>query len=218
MIDTGSQVVNPDLKSEESLNVEGGLLWDHTSPLFELQVETTLYRNWVDEWVIWLPNDRSIWSPDNIRKVQVSGLEFNSNVKYNLDNHGHSLVLTTNYAFTESINESGLVENDNSVGKQLPYVPKHQFNIGLTWTYHSWSARFQNNFTGSRFATDDNASFSQIDAFNLVDLKVGKDFKMTYLKINTSFQLRNLFDVYYENLINRAMPGRNYSLNLLLTI
>ncbi len=207
---------NPNLNAEESLNVETGFNWSHNQEDLNINFGLTAFRNWVDEWIIWLPNESLVWSPSNIRNVRVSGLEFTSSISYSIADHYFNF--RGNYSFIESINESGLTVNDNSEGKQLPYVPKHQFNLGLGWKYKTWQANVDNNFTGERYTTDDNTAFNRVDEFNLLDLRVGKEINLNSIKINASIESRNIMDVYYENLINRAMPGRSYLFTLLFKI
>lgn len=207
---------NPNLQAEESLNLETGLNGTYKQEGLNISYGLTAFRNWVDEWIIWLPDESSVWSPDNIRNVRVSGLELTSSVSYSLA--GHTFDLTGNYSFTESINESGLTTNDNSKGKQLPYVPKDQLNVGIGWMHQTWQADINNNFTGERYTTDDNTAFNRVDGFNLLDLRVGKVINLNSISINASIESRNIMDVYYENLINRAMPGRSYLFTLLFKI
>lgn len=207
---------NPDLQAEESMSIESGYQFTLNTEKLELRAEINGFRSWVDQWIIWLPNESSIWSPNNIREVRVTGGEVDLHMKYLL---GKSrLAFNANYSKTKSINQLGLSSNDNSVGKQLPYVPEHQFNLGLRWTHQTWSAGINNNYTGARFTTDDNTAFNRVEAFNLINIQVGRAIEINDLKLNLSIESRNVSDLYYENLINRAMPGRSYLLSLLLNI
>lgn len=207
---------NPDLQAEESTSIESGFALQTKTTAVEFTAEVNAFRNWVDEWIIWLPNESLVWSPSNIRAVQVTGVELTTSFTYLFDKH--QLRFAGNYSFTESLNESGLSANDNSVGKQLPYVPEHQFNVGLFWKYLKWSMSVNNNYTGARFTTDDNTPFNSVDEFNLVNIRLGKEVEINNLHFNLSIESRNVLDIYYENQINLAMPGRSYLVSLLFNI
>lgn len=207
---------NPDLQAEESISVETGYNLKINSDKLDFRLGLNGFRSWVDQWIIWLPNDQQIWSPNNIMEVSVTGIELNSSMAHSFVRG--SIRLNANYAFTESINQSGLSANDNSEGKQLPYVPKHQFTIALSGNYSSWNFNVNNNFTGVRFTTDDNREANKVDAFNLVNIRIGKEVEINNLLFNLSIESRNVTDIYFENLINRAMPGRSYIFSLMLNI
>ena len=108
---------------------------------------------WVDNWILWRPNG-SFWSPENIKYVDVYGLETSGTLEHKLS--VINIKWLGNYAFTKSINRTGLDQFDRSVNKQLTYVPVHRATISSISEWNSWSFLLNAAFTGQRFVTADN--------------------------------------------------------------
>ncbi len=195
---------NPDLNAETSksyeLGFDLGFLKQRNGSL-----SITLFQSDVDEWIQWVPVD-GVWSPFNLRKVESKGLEASSNFQFKISELDFSW--SGAYEFTLSSDES--FDGDN----QLPYVPKHSLYNSISVTNRAGEARIRSNYTGERFTTLSNSEQGTIDDFVLVDLLLSKHFKTTLASFDVGFSINNLFDTYYENLINTAMPGRNYLIEL----
>jgi iron complex outermembrane receptor protein len=122
------------------------------------------------------------------------------------------LTLGGNYAYTWSVNQEGLNKFDQSIGKQLPYVPFHRGTVYLHADYHQWHGQVNTHYTGYRYTSTDNEDF--LEGFTLVNTSLARKIKLGQSMASVSFQIRNLFDVQYQNLALRAMPGRSYHFSL----
>ena len=69
-------------------------------------------------------------------------------------------------------------------------------------------------YNGKRYIDKSNDEFQSIDGFTLIDLHLQKSFAIQKMKWSVSAHVNNIMDIYYEQLKNHAMPGRNYSINL----
>jgi len=201
---------NRDLLPESSWSGELGFSYLFKKEDLQVNQQLTHYRMWVDNWIIWMPRG-SFWSPENIREVQNTGLEYTLDAIYKIGSWG--LEIQGNYNWVRAINQTNISENDRSIGMQLPYTPIHKFqsllgvNRGLLQSYINY------HFTGSRFVTSDN--ISQLPAYALWDwgLRVG-EWEVGALKGRLGFQINNVLNTAYEVLRLRAMAGRNYQLNI----
>jgi iron complex outermembrane receptor protein len=202
---------NPDLLPEKGVSLEGGVVYNYHSERFNTKMEATYYQMWVDDWIIWLPvGNGSVWSPENIRKVNSRGVEFIGKGSTKIGNL--NLTLGGNYAYTRSVNQEGLNEFDRSVGKQLPYVPFHRATAYLQADYQQWHWQVNTNYTGYRYTSTDNEDY--LEGFTLANTSVERKFHIGKSFASVSFQVRNLFDVSYQNLELRAMPGRSYHVSV----
>ncbi|OOG76136.1 TonB-dependent siderophore receptor [Algoriphagus sp. A40] len=196
---------NPDLLPEESINGEIGLHWLKKGN-FSWEQSLTYYRMEVDNWIIWLPQG-SVWSPENIRKVQNQGLEFQGNAGWKLGSWDWELGLS--YTFSEALD----LTTEPSNPQQLPYTPEHQANGNLSAEFKGFGLNLSSFFVGPRAIGTGNARV--MDAFQIWN--AGLTFsKLTWGKVQfpLSFQVLNLLDKDYQVLYLRAMPGRSYQLNL----
>jgi iron complex outermembrane receptor protein len=200
---------NPDLQPENSLSVESGFSFNFFNKIATHGLEITIYNMWIEDWIIWLPSG-SIWTPQNLKEVESQGIELNVNGNY----EPGKILLSWNagYTYTRSTNLTQLDQYDRSKGKQLPYVPLHNFSFSLRTKYSSWHAGLSSNYTGERFTSTDN--IDRLEDFFLVDLKLGK--QIMGFTVNATIQ--NLLNKIYYHLPFRAMPGRNFRLSLSLNI
>lgn len=204
---------NPDLKSEESLNGEIGLNWNGKGKITWNQV-LTYYKMSVNNWIIWLPKG-SIWTPENIKKVDNQGIEYQGNIAGDIGTLNWEL--TTSYTYSKAVTEKGTGENDQSVGKQLPYTPKHQANANLRVEKAGFSSSIGTYYVGERSVTADNPR--TMPSFQLFNFGLGYDqLKFGKLHFPVSFQISNVLNTDYQVLYLRAMPGRSYQFNLSISI
>lgn len=201
---------NPDLRSESSWSGEFGFSSVWKKGKLGINQDLGYYHMWVDNWIIWLPNG-NFWSPENIRKVNNYGIEYFLDLDYNLG--AWSFDLQGNYNWTRAINQIDISENDRSSGNQLPYTPIHkvQGNLGIRKGLFNTYLNYQ--FTGSRFVGTDNVDM--LSPYRLWDWGFGMgEMKNRWFRANIGFQVNNIFNTSYQVLRLRAMPGRNYQINL----
>lgn len=199
---------NLNLEPEDSYSIEVGLSGKSTKGL-TIDYELTGYRMWVDNWILWRPNG-SYWSPENIKRVDVYGIEVSGSI-------GHKLATATikwrgNYAFTKSVNRTGLDQFDRSVNKQLAYVPIHRATISSISEWKSWLFLLNAAYTGQRFVTADNEE--SLPDYLLLNLRLGKSFKRGSYLINGHANINNVLNTNYQSIVNKAMPGINFLLGV----
>ena len=171
----------------------------------KLTYQVTAYRMWVNNWILWRPVG-IIWSPENIREVNVHGLEFSGSLHHNIG--PLALSWRGNYALTRSINQTGLDQFDRSVGKQLSYTPIHKGGLTLDGQCRSWAFVINGVGLGQRYITADNET--SLPAYFLLNLRVSKHLDLGAVGLNINASVNNLLDVDYQSVANKAMPGINY--------
>ncbi|MCE7054353.1 TonB-dependent receptor [Algoriphagus sp. AGSA1] len=200
---------NPDLLPEESLSGEIGLTWNKQGNI-NWDQSLTYYKMSVDNWIIWLPKG-SFWTPENIKKVSNQGLEYQGAVDGTLATWKWKL--TTSYTYSRAVTTKGADENDQSVGKQLPYTPQHQANAKISIEQQAISAFVSTFYVGERAVTADNPRL--MPSYQLFNMGLGYNkFQLGKVHIPLGFQVNNLFNTDYQVLYLRAMPGRSYQFNL----
>lgn len=205
---------NPDLEPEKSWSGEIGVKHVFAKNNFNFEQQITHFRMSVDNWIIWLPNG-SFWSPQNLRSVNNSGLE------YFLDMTQHfgewKFGLSGNYAWNRAINQTNIAENDRSKGKQLPYTPEHKLQGMFSIEKGPFRSFLNTQRIGQRFVATDN--FGKLEPYQLWD--IGMHYRWSIRKKlagTLGAQINNIFNTEYQVLRLRAMPGRNYQINLNITL
>jgi iron complex outermembrane receptor protein len=192
---------NPNLNPETAYQTEAGLNYNFKTFNFSL----TGYYNDITDMIRWLPDGFGIWRPQNTLEVETYGIEAMLNYTYKL-NDEQELFFDSNYAYTVSENQAN--------GNQLIYVPFHTANANLTYTNSDWDFGFTWLYNGSVFTQTDNNPDRIVDDFNLFDMQISKRFPKLF---NSKLSLRalNIFDLAYEAVDNRPMPGRALTIQLL---
>ncbi len=204
---------NSDLKPEKSEMAELGLNYTISHQKTIINTELTGFYSHVYDWIIWLPTASSIWSPSNLREVENKGLEYNLKVKTTYQKL--NLTFNGNYAYTLSTNLKAKNDYDNSVNKQLIYVPYHQINHTFGAAIKNFYLTYNYNYTGKRFMTTDNNWYLPPNFISNVSLS--KTVKLNpQTKLNVGFKINNIFNQDYQAIAWRAMPGRNYLITLTL--
>lgn len=199
---------SPNLRPESSFQAELGLKRELTKSEYKSESAINLYRTWSENWIVWLPNGEGIWSPTNFRSVIVNGLELSQGFKFSLFNLSNEFKV--NYSLTQSLNQTGA-----NAGNLLPYTPLNNAGFLLgSGLQNGLSVNVLGDFTDRRYTTLDNVLLQSVDPFFLLDLKLSQRIAWSGYTLVITGAVLNLLDNDYENLINRAMPGRNYQLNL----
>jgi iron complex outermembrane receptor protein len=196
---------NPNLKPEKGFLFEGTLGYQNQNSIFQI----TYYQNAYQNLIVWLANG-SFWSAQNLSQVRSNGIEFQVKLTKKFKNHQILGELSGYYG--KSILTKARFENDEAYQKQLIYQPKYRWHFQISWLFHSFSFTYQHLWNGYvYYATDNSAWLPDFYLGNCI-LNYTKNYKKHEFSVN--FQVKNLWDVEYQVIKNRAMPGRNYLLGL----
>ena len=192
---------NLDLEPETSFQLDLGHEFNFSNLDFRLN---TFYIE-TSDLIQWRPNTRQgFWNPLNIANTLHYGLEAEISFTHNFGNH--ELEYSVNYSFTETED----VENE----RRLFYVPLHKANASIAYSYKSLSAFYQHLYNGEvNIIGNTLADFDVANIGIAYTLKNKKNWNYT-----ADFRINNLYNSYYENVVFRPMPNRNYTLRLILNI
>lgn len=203
---------NPNLKPEKAEMTEAGFSYTKNTRNTELTLDVVGFYNYVSNWIIWLPTEFSYWSPTNLKEVENKGFEATLSLNTTLGKF--TLKQNANYAYTASTNIKTNNELDNSIDKQLIYVPFHKFNYTLGATYKNTSIYYNYSYTGLRFISTDNNWY--MPAYFIHNASVSQQIKLKKVKLTASFKANNLLNQDYQAMAYRAMPGRNFLFSISL--
>jgi len=206
---------NPDLKNEYAFMYELTGEMNQEIPLtLMMKYDLSVFRNNIKDMIQWHPGEYSYWTADNIRSVNTSGLESSLSLNYSASKF--TTGLTANYSYTRATTAKSGTANDASIGKQLIYVPLNQANFALLMNYRMFYSKWNITMTGKRYLTVDNTEY--LPGYMLNNLTTGFRLNLRNNIIDLSFQIDNLFDVNYQTIAYYPLPGRSYSLRLLVQI
>ena len=206
---------NPDLKNEYAYMYEiTGEMTGKISALLTLSVNLSGYLNNIRDMIQWQPGEYSYWTAGNIKSVNTSGLESSAYLEY--VSGRVDLGLHMNYSLTRATAADSGSPDDNSAGKQLVYIPKHQANCSLIANYGKFYSSWILTMNSRRYLTVENTSY--LPAYVLNDLIAGIKMNPKSLTVDFCFQVDNLFNVSYQTVAFYPLPGRTYSAKLVFQI
>ncbi len=205
---------NPNLKAEEGIIADIGSGFSAKTGKTALNFAFNGYASGINNWIIWLPTPQGYWEPYNMKRVNTQGVEFNGGVSRLIGLT--TVIVKVNYAHTESINRD-IARNwaDESVGKQLPFIPKNSANMVINLTRKKTHLTWIWTYYGKRFTTTSNDKISRFEVlypYYMNNLYLGKEICFKDKKFDVELKILNLFNESYRTILQNPMPGRNYSL------
>ncbi|MEA3446806.1 MAG: TonB-dependent receptor plug domain-containing protein [Bacteroidota bacterium] len=207
---------NPDLKPEQGISEELSLHVFEQIADQDLEINLTAFASHISNWILWAPTQFGWWTPENKEKVFSRGIESNILLKGKAGfvdyafNFGFSLSHTTSEQGGDSNKENG---------EQLIYVPGQTAHGDFNLKSKGYSFRYATKFTGIRHTSYGyNRSFYDLPAFFLHSVSIGKNVNIKKIKAGLTFQINNIFNIDYESIRQRAMPGRNYGIKIFIKI
>lgn len=201
---------NPNLLPETGYNTELGLAFEPRK-MKRFTAGITGYYGLIDNWIRWIPTG-NLWSAQNVKQVENSGLELY--VKKGLTIKSWQIQTKVQYAYTRSTNLQGISANDASVSKQLIYVPYHKASGFITLTRKRFRLLVASQYIGKRFITTDNSIY--LPRYQLVDVELSQGFAMKSSVISAFARIDNIFNIAYQAIAYRPMPGINIKFGIRL--
>ena len=206
---------NPDLKSEHGWTYDAGASFDVSwkSPFsVSMGGSATWFDSHIDDWIIWLPTTKGFFSPRNVKKVHAYGIEGKLNIAFE-PFKGWVFDLNGSYSWTPSINEGEKMSPaDQSVGKQLPYVPKHSASLTGRLTWRSWSFLYKWAHYSERFtmSSNDYTITGHLPKYYMSNISLEKSLSFKPVNLQLKLAVNNLFNEDYLSVLSRPMPGINF--------
>ena len=206
---------NPDLKSEHGWTYDAGASfdvgWKAPFPV-SMGGSATWFDSRIDDWIIWLPTTKGFFSPRNVKKVHAYGIEGKLNIAFE-PFKGWIFDLNGSYSWTPSINEGEKMSPaDQSVGKQLPYVPKHSASFTGRLTWKSWSFLYKWAYYSERFtmSSNDYTITGHLPKYYMSNISLEKGLKFKPVDLQLKLAVNNLFNEDYLSVLSRPMPRINF--------
>jgi vitamin B12 transporter len=192
---------NPDLLPEIGFTSEMGLTYQYRKLAFSISP----YYSLIDNWIQWLPQESGIWTPINLKQVENKGIELDIKKAFKISNEV-KLHLHSGYNYVNSINKSSILTSDNSIDKQLIYVPKHTFNIVVKLELKQWSFAYNQTITGKVFIDATNTTY--MPYYAPADINISYSLKKDMKSADIGLKISNLYNEDYQIMANRPLPGR----------
>jgi outer membrane cobalamin receptor len=206
---------NPELKNEYAFIYELSYkMKQKISTAITMSSDLALFTNRIKDMIQWHPGEYSFWTAGNIQSVNSGGIESSLAIDYICNNLKGRFSADYSYirAFTTSPDDGKSV----SVGKQLMYVPENQANASMRVFYKNIHSAWSSNFTGRRYITTDNTEY--LPGYLLNDFMAGIGFNLKGSSLDVDLNVFNLFNVNYQSIAHFPLPGRSFTVKILVRI
>lgn len=204
---------NPDLRKESGWSYDAGLSFAvGKAGVYSLSGSATWFESYIKDWIIWLPTTKGFFSPDNIKDVHAYGVELKTDLDLALTQE-LTLGLNGTFSWTPSINKGEpRTPADQSVGKQLPYVPKYSSTITGRLSWRKWSFLYKWCYYSERFtmSSNDISLTGKLPPYFMSNITLEKGLSFNWADISLKGAVNNLFNEEYLSVLSRPMPGINF--------
>ena len=158
----------------------------------------------VDGMVLWFPDFRFIWSPDN----------------YDVRRRGGELAATVtlpaaDLALSGSVSDVAVEYRGPVLSGQVAYRPRHTASATLEGSALGLRASVRYRHTGRR-RTIPSSGLNTLDPFSVVDLQVARPVTIGRARVELALGLDDVFDRAGTMLVDYPAPGRTWRFALTL--
>lgn len=211
---------NPELKNEHGFSYDAGISSSTgKADVFTLSGSLTWFDSYIKDWIIWLPTTKGFFSPRNVKEVHAYGVEAKADLSF-IPAKNWLIDLSGSYSWTPSINEGEKMSPaDQSVGKQLPYVPRNSASLTGRLSWKTWSFLYKWCWYSERFtmSSNDYTISGHLPPYFMSNITLEKSLSVKYADLQFKLAVNNLFNEDYLSVLSRPMPGINFEFFISVT-
>lgn len=176
-----------------------------------LHLALDAYYNRIEDKIVAIPMKSQFrWSMVNFGLVKSLGLS--ATAGYDRTWGKFSASANANYTCQRDRDYSS--PHDPEYRNTIPYSPLHSASLIIDLAYDGWSLCTSWLYTGDRFALISNNRDDLLGAWQTVDLKLNKRFRIRRHYVQATVECNNLCDSRHEVVKRYPMPGRNWKATL----
>ena len=211
---------NPELRCERGWTYDTGVRFEiGSSDKNGISGGATWFDSYIDDWIIWLPTVKGFFSPRNLKKVHAYGVELQSDLNVVLS-RGCKMSINGTFSWTPSINIGvPMSPADQSVGRQLPYVPEYSSSVTGRLSWRTWTFLYKWCWYSERYtmSSNDITLTGRLPDYFMSNISLEKVFVWRRADMSLKLAVNNLFNEEYLSVLSRPMPGINFEIFIGIT-
>lgn len=202
---------NPALRPESGISTHFGI---KNREKKSVQYSSALFWLRVNDWILWQPDSVGLFRPGNLWQVQSQGWE--NQLQWEGKTKRFQFNASATYTLCRTFQKKSFQSAAVAAGKQLVYTPLHQASASFGAKNKIFWTQYTHQFTGKRLTTSDGSQ--SLPAFHTGQWELG--FYLNFIKKPTTISgsLENCWNMRYQMVAFRAMPGRNWVIHLKTTL
>ncbi len=213
-----TQIGTVSLKPEFTKQYDFGFSYfkNYNGILQYIYMQADGYYNRVKDKIVAIPSTNLFrWQMANIGVSDITGVDASANASFLF--HQLSVNTQINYTYQQALDMSD--KSSLTYKNQLPYVPRNSGSAVINADYKNYGISYSFIYDGERYSQSYNSLVNYVPAWYTHDVSVFYHIDLSKrIKANISFQVNNLFNQYYDVILNYPMPGRNYAVTFSVDI
>lgn len=202
---------NPDLRAEHGFGYDAGLSFSTDVSAVSLRGSANWFDSRIQDWILWLPTVKGFFTPFNVKTVHAYGVELAAGTAVELPKNWQ-IEMNGTYSYTPSVNcGDEMSEGDRSIGRQLPYVPRHSATLAGRLSWQGWAFGYNWTCYSRRYtmSSNDSGVSGTLPTYYMNDISLEKVIPIGKIKLEVKVAVNNLFNEDYLSVLARPMPGIN---------
>ncbi|MGX5819100.1 TonB-dependent receptor [Chitinophaga lutea] len=203
-----TDIGNSRLDPEYTRQYDAGISWTK-GPFF---LEADAYFNEVRGKIVAVPTVSQFrWTMMNLGFVQIKGADLRVGSSARL---WKRLQVNSRLSYTYQRARDFTDRGDSFYGHQIVYLPEHAGSLIASADYGDWGMNYSLVYTGERYSAKANIPENYLQPWYTSDLSLRRTWQARRVVYVVTGQVNNLFNQFYDVVLNYPMPGRNYKVVL----
>lgn len=206
-----STVGNPALRPEyaKQYNIGAGYARNREGFLQFLSLQADAYYTHVKDKIVAAPGRNFQWMMQNIGSVDIYGIDANVQLSPVL-----LRTVKTDFSLKYTYQKAMDMSNPAEVNyrDQIAYIPVHSGSFVAHASWNRWDVNYSFIYVGERYFLNTNIPLYYMEPWYTSDVSVTTSLLFDNKLLKLTGELNNIFNQYYDVVINYPMPGRYYRL------
>lgn len=164
--------------------------------------EAAAFRSNIDGMILWLPDFRFIWSPNNFH-VNRSGWELNGKIG----------LTAAHLAVQGTLNRNDITYAGNALSGQVAYRPRNSVNFNVAFAPSALRVDVRSRYIGAR-RTIAGSGLNTLTPYWMSDVRLSSSFTKRNWTYTPTVSAENVFNRAAAMLVDYPFPPRTWSLSL----
>ncbi|MBQ5453006.1 MAG: TonB-dependent receptor, partial [Bacteroidales bacterium] len=157
-----------------------------------------------------------VWKMSNCGRVKISGADFSLDKNFSFPQFDMSIDVCAKYSYQKAVDVTD--EKSKLYNNQIPYTPLHSGNFYSVFKYRNYALSLVSVLSGKRYFLAYNIPDNEISGYAEFSASLVREFSVKNTQILVKFSCINFTNEQYDVIKFYPMPGRQYQLNLTLTL
>lgn len=209
---------NPYLRPESTDQINAGLTWQAPASgwLPQLVMTADVYRNYVHDRIVAIPQNMFVWNVTNLNSVHVTGADVTLNGVLTAA-RGHDIVVGGTWSYQRA--RINVEKGDPVYGCQVAYIPRNSGSCSVGYENRWVNLVVHGRGTTDRYTANANSPQTRLPGYFEAGATLWRRFTLrSGSMIEVRGDLINMFDKQYAVIARYPMPGRSWMLTVKYTL